>query len=85
MEITADTHIVRYTAKNKKEVFTWTHLEAWLVANCSGEMFTLPGLGTDQVDIMFDNESDALLFLLSWGGEHLRPYKDKSNNIGWAW
>lgn len=85
MNITADCHIVRYTAKNSAEVFTWTHLEAWLIANCSGEMFTLPGPGMDQVDIVFDNEADALLFLLSWGGEHLRPHKDTTNNIGWAW
>lgn len=81
MTVTLDNHIVRYTT-TESEAFTWAGMEAWLIANCTGEMTTLPGPGMYQVDIVFDNEADALLWMLSWGGEYLRPYK---SDIGVTW
>jgi hypothetical protein len=76
MVITLDSHIVRYTSTDIQSA--WPHIEAWLVAHCAGKMSMLAGPVMNQIDIIFETESDTMIWLMAWGGEYLQPYITKT-------
>lgn len=84
MAVTLESHIVRWSSTNTDETIAsdWAYVEAWLVVHCAGKMTMLPGPGTDQIDIIFEDQADAMLWMLAWGGEYLRPY---ATSMGVCW
>ena len=74
---------MRYRVRIKNdsdEWFSFGRLVTEICTWCEGQNFTnmdlIAGPGTDEIDFMFGNKEEALLFRLKFGGEYIEEEKE---------
>ena len=66
-----DCHVIRWNSR--LSYFDRVAVFEMFAEQTVGEVMSLPGPDTDQFDLIFTREEDAMLFLLRHGGEYFTP------------
>lgn len=66
-------YVVRWTSDGAdSRIYIFNKFFKHVHKTCKGDVATVPGPGTDQLDFMFELESDASWFILKYNGEFIR-------------
>lgn len=66
-------HIVRWTTNEDARIYLFNKFFNTVHERCTGDVATVPGPATNQLDFMFELESDASWFMIQYGGEYWAP------------